>query len=234
MRCETQGRPSLKATDPSSGPGCSISFPFALPEPGSLAAHRSCLILCMCPCWTCQALSGSGSAGSGAEGTVPRPDHHRVVPGAPRLPPAQTRAHSPWISSPMSIHLCILPIPAWWSWSKGEAAGSAWCCPDTNCCTLASLLGVLLAFSKAFKRKGKLCSFFLSFLSACPSCSPTVRCAPALCPCCPEETEWVWGCGAAWELFLSSWFMSKRNNNNKTFDGKQGDQEVQLVLRPDL
>lgn len=28
--------------------------------------------------------------------------------------------------------------------------------------------------------------------------------------------------------------MSKRNNNNKTFDGKQGDWEVQLLLRPDL
>lgn len=31
--------------------------------------------------------------------------------------------------------------------------------------------------------------------------------------------------------------MSKRNNNNnnnKTLDGKQGDQEVQLLLRPDL
>lgn len=79
--------------------------------------------------------------------------------------------------------------------------------------------------------KGKLYSFFLCFLSSCPRVLLLLCTEP---PGCPKEAEWVWGCSSVWELFLSNWFMSKRNNNNKTFGGEQGDQEVQLLLRPDL
>lgn len=107
----------------------------------------------------------------------------------------ETGAYSPWILAMMPVHLCTLPIPVCWSWRKGEAASGAWCCMDADCYTSASPLVDSLTFAKAFQRKGKLCSFFLSFLSSC-SCVLLPLCGELLC-CVHAARRKLSGCGAA-------------------------------------
>lgn len=94
----------------------------------------------------------------------------------------------------MPHHLCTLPPPAWWSWSEGEGAGGARSCADAARHTSASPPVVSPAFAKAFERKILFILPLLPFLLALRP--PTVQRAPVQCPCCPEETKWVWGCGS--------------------------------------
>lgn len=88
------------------------------------------------------------------------PDHHRVVLGHPNSHPHRDRSVRP---VDFGSNACG-PFPS----LRGGAGAKGTSCMDTNRRTLASPPEVSLAFTKAFKRKGKLCSFCLSFLSACP------------------------------------------------------------------
>lgn len=175
----------------------------------------------MCLCWTCRALPGS----SGAESTVPLARALQGNAGGTQIPICmETGFWQPCLSTCAPFpplcdgagakgKLLVMLTAAWMLMATPQHP------PWQFCWHLPKPL------------KGKLYSFFLYFLSSCP------RVLLLLCvelPGCPEEAEWVWGCGSVWELFLSNWFMSKRNNNNKTFGGKQGNWEVQLLLRPDL
>lgn len=124
----------------------------------------------------------------------PWPHRRRVMLGHQIPTLTGPGVHSPRILAVMPHHLCTLPPPAWWSWSEGEGAGGARSCADADRHTSASPPVVSPAFAKAFERKGKFCSFFLSFLSSWPCVLPP--CSELLCSVHAAQRK-PSGCGAA-------------------------------------
>lgn len=126
---------------------------------------------------------------------VPWPDHHRVMPGHPN-----SHLHGDRSTQPMDFgsDACPLVHPSHPCVVELEQRGSCRRCSVLHGHQLLHLgiaPVVLLAFTKAFKRKGKLCSFFLFFLSACP-CVLLPRCGELLrCVCAAQRKPS--GCGAA-------------------------------------
>lgn len=99
-------------------------------------------------------------------------------------PHSHLQGDTPQSLTAIPVHLCTFPSPVWWSWSKGklpEVLSAVWMLVITphhpRWCFHCHL-------PKTFKRKGKLCSFFLSFLSPCPRvllllCSELPHCVHA-------------------------------------------------------
>lgn len=174
--------------------------------------------------------------------------------GAEGKGPAVCMGLLQWVWAVLPVSLCPLPvlvplpIPPCWSQGDRRASGGAQRCVDAGLRTSASSLWGLTgpralrgtggSSTTVFKEKEeKREKFFPSFLSSCPRFLPhlsAVRRAPGALSLLRGGSRVGVGLRPVWELFLSSCFSSrKNNNNNKIFDGTKGTREAQLPPRPD-